>query len=311
VFFLVWLLMPAARAIAWKTKLLDIPQGRKGHTRPMPLSGGLAMFVGVAVVTIFFAGLQKLVAVLIIGSLLLMAVGWADDAYKARRKEFPALPKLLVQVLVGLLAFVCDIRFRGISFPWLGGDTGDYYLFPVWLSCLATVIWITGLINMVNFLDGVDGLASGATVFSAITLFFLAYVKGQGLTALIAVVLAGAALAFLRFNFFPAQMFMGDMGSMFLGYALALISLEGAMKGATLITLVVTVLALGLPVVDTVQVMISRALAGSPMYQADRRHVHHRLMSLGLSAKQTVVVLYVVSFIFSALSLLLFFWIIP
>lgn len=150
----------------------------------------------------FFAGLQKLVAVLIIGSLLLMAVGWADDAYKARRKEFPALPKLLVQVLVGLLAFVCDIRFRGISFPWLGGDTGDYYLFPVWLSCLATVIWITGLINMVNFLDGVDGLASGATVFSAITLFFLAYVKGQGLTALIAVVLAGAALAFLRFNFF-------------------------------------------------------------------------------------------------------------
>ena len=310
-FFLVLLFMPAARRLAWKTKLLDVPRGRKGHARPMPLSGGLAMFAGVAVVSIFFAGVQKLVAVLLGGSLLLMAVGWADDAFKARNKDFPVLPKLLMQILAGLLAFACGFRFRGIGLSWLGGDGGDYYLFPDWLSCLATIIWIAGLINMINFLDGVDGLAAGATVFSAITLFFLAYVKGQGLTALIAIVLAGAALAFLRFNFFPAEVFMGDMGSMFLGYALALVSLEGAMKGATLITLVVTVLALGLPVMDTLQVMISRMLAGSPMYQADRRHVHHRLMSLGLTARQTVVILYLVSFFFSALSLLLFFWIIP
>ncbi|USG66452.1 undecaprenyl/decaprenyl-phosphate alpha-N-acetylglucosaminyl 1-phosphate transferase [Brevibacillus ruminantium] len=310
-FCLVWLLMPVARVVALKAKLLDLPRGRKSHAQPMPLSGGLAMFAGVAAVSIFFAGVQKLVAVLLGGSLLLVAVGWLDDTYKTRGKDFPALPKLLMQLLAGLLAFASGIRFRGLGFSWIGGEAGDYYLFPLWLSCLATLLWITGLINMINFLDGVDGLAAGATVFSAITLFFLAYVKGQGLTALVAIVLAGAALGFLRFNFFPAKMFMGDTGSMFLGYALALVSLEGAMKGATLITLVVTVLALGLPVIDTVQVMVSRAMAGSPMYQADRRHVHHRLMSLGLSAKQTVVILYLVSFLFSALSLLLFFWIIP
>jgi UDP-GlcNAc:undecaprenyl-phosphate GlcNAc-1-phosphate transferase len=305
-FFLVYLLMPIAHWLAWKTKLLDVPKGRKGHNRPMPLSGGLAMFVGVLVMIIFFAGVQKIIAVLAVGGAILVGIGWLDDTYKAKQKEFPALPKLLVQLLVAVMVFFLDIRIHGISLSWLGGDEGSYIVFPVWVSLLATVLWIVGLINMVNFLDGVDGLAAGATVFSAVTLFFLSLVKGQELTALLAVALAGAALAFLRFNFFPANIFMGDAGSMFLGFTLAIISLEGTMKGATLISLVVTVLALGLPVVDTIQVMISRLMAGSPMYQADRRHVHHRLMSRGLSAKQTVVLLYLVSFLFSALSLFLF-----
>lgn len=264
------------------------------------------MFAGMMIVSAFLAGVQKTVAVLALGGAALMAIGWADDAWKARQKDFPALPKVWVQFLVATMVFFCDIRFRGVSLSWLGGDEGAFVTFPVWISFLATVIWIVGLINMVNFLDGVDGLAAGATVFSAVTLFFLAMVKGQDLTALLAVALTGAALAFLRFNFYPAKIFMGDAGSMFLGFALAIISLEGTMKGATLISLVVTVLALGLPVMDTVQVMISRLIAGSPMYQADRRHVHHRLMSHGLTAKQTVVVLYVVSFLFSALSLFLF-----
>lgn len=264
------------------------------------------MFVGLLLVTSFFAGAQKTVAVLAVGGVLLVAIGWVDDMYKAQQKDFPALPKLLVQVGVAVLAFLLDIRFRGISLTWLGAEDGAYVSFPVFLSLLATVLWIVGLINMVNFLDGVDGLAAGATAFSAITLFFLSMFKGQEVTALLAVALAGAALAFLRFNFYPAKIFMGDAGSMFLGFALAVISLEGTMKGATLISLVVTVLALGLPVMDTMQVMISRLLAGSPMYQADRRHVHHRLMSSGLTAKQTVVVLYLVSLLFSGLAVFLF-----
>ncbi|MGG1662293.1 MraY family glycosyltransferase [Brevibacillus sp. NRS-1366] len=274
----------------------------------MPLSGGLAMFVGLLLVTTFFAGAQKTVAVLAVGGAMLVAIGWMDDTYKAKQKEFPVLPKLLVQFLVAVFAFLLEIRFRGISLSWIGGEEGAYISFPILISLLATVLWIVGLINMVNFLDGVDGLAAGATVFSAVTLFFLSMVRGQDLTALLAVALAGAALAFLRFNFYPAKMFMGDAGSMFLGFALGVISLEGTMKGATLISLVVTVLALGLPVIDTIQVMVSRILAGSPMYQADRRHVHHRLMSHGFSVKQTVVVLYLVSLLFSVLSIFLFFF---
>ncbi len=165
-----YLLMPLAYRLAWKTKLLDMPRGRKGHSKPMPLSGGLAMFVGLLLVTSFFAGAQKTVAVLAVGGVLLVAIGWVDDMYKAQQKDFPALPKLLVQVAVAVLAFLLDIRFRGISLTWLGAEDGSYVSFPVFLSLLATVLWIVGLINMVNFLDGVDGLAAGATAFSAITL---------------------------------------------------------------------------------------------------------------------------------------------
>lgn len=216
------------------------------------------------------------------------------------------MPKLLVQIMTGTLAFAMDIRFRGISLSWFGGTDQSMILFPQWASYLATLLWILGLINMVNFLDGADGLAGGVTTFATTTLFFIALVKGQGSTALIAVVLAGATLAFLRFNFFPAQLFMGDAGATFLGFALGIVSLEGSMKGATLVSLAVTVLAVGLPVMDTLQVMVSRLLAGTSITQADRRHVHHRLMSWGLTAKQTVVVLYVVSFLFSVVSLLLF-----
>lgn len=272
----------------------------------MPLSGGIAMFLGIMLVIVLFAGWQPLVLVLLIGGAALIGIGVVDDWFKAKRKEFPVLPKLLVQLLVAVFAFFFDIRFRSIGLSWFGGDTDKLLLLPTWLSFLLTLFWILGLVNMVNFLDGVDGLAGGVTVFSAMTLFFVAFVTGQELTALIAVVLAGGSLAFLRFNFFPAQLYMGDAGSTFLGYTLAIVSLEGTMKGATLISLVVTILALGLPLMDTTQVMISRLLAGSPMYQADRRHMHHRLMSKGLSARQTVFILYLISFLFSAGALFLF-----
>ncbi len=267
------------------------------------------MFIGVVLVTLAFADGQPLVTALVVGGMLLVGVGSFDDWFKAQRREFPVSPKLIVQLLVAVIAYALQIRFGAISLSWFGWDSGEMYVFPQWLSFIATVVWIVGLINMVNFLDGADGLAGGVTVFSATTLFFIALVKGQETTAMIAIVLVGATLAFLRFNFFPAQMFMGDAGATFLGFALAIISLEGAMKGATLISLVVTVLALGLPVMDTVQVFVSRMLAGTALYQADRRHMHHRLMSRGLSPKQTVIVLYVVSFLFSAVSLLLFLYV--
>ncbi len=305
-FFLVYLLIPLAKRVAWKIRLVDMPIGRKAHEKPMPLSGGLAMFSGIALISLLLAGVKPLVVVLVVGGLMLIAVGTFDDWFKARRKEFPVSPKLVVQIFVAVFAFLMDIRFRGMSLSWFGSESGEIFVFPLWLSFLATILWILGFINMVNFLDGVDGLAGGVSTIAATTLFFIAVAKGHGLTAHLAVIIVGATLAFLRFNFYPAQLFMGDAGSMLLGFALSILALEGAMKGATLISLVVTVLALGLPVIDTLQVMVSRLLAGKPMYQADRRHVHHRLLSKGFSARQTVIMLYLVSFLFSAVSLGLF-----
>lgn len=264
------------------------------------------MYIGVVAVSSIFAGWQPLVLVLVIGGALLVAIGSVDDWFKAQRLEFPVSPKLIVQVLVAVLSFGMGIRFPGISLSWFGGGAEEILLFPVWLSFLATLVWIVGFINMVNFLDGLDGLAGGVTTFSATALFFIALAKGQGLTALVAAAVVGAALAFLRFNFYPAQLFMGDAGATFLGFCLAIVSLEGTMKGATLISFVVTVLALGLPVIDTLQVLISRLLSGTPMYQADRRHMHHRLLSWGFTAKQAVFLLYLISLILSAISLLIF-----
>ncbi|MET3291803.1 UNVERIFIED_CONTAM: UDP-GlcNAc:undecaprenyl-phosphate GlcNAc-1-phosphate transferase [Brevibacillus sp. OAP136] len=283
-----------------------MPIGRKAHAKPMPLSGGIAMFGGVLIVSMMYAEWDSLVVAVISGGVLLVGVGAVDDWFKAQRREFPVSPRLIVQGLAAIIAFALDIRFRGISTGWFGGDEGQMVLFPLWLSFLATVLWILGLTNMMNFLDGADGLAGGVTTISATTLFFIAWLTGQSQTALMAAILVGATLAFLRFNFHPAQLFMGDAGSAFLGYTLALLGLEGAMKGATLVSLTVTVLALGLPVVDTLQVMVSRLRAGLPVYKADRRHVHHRLLSKGLTTRQTVVVLYVVSFLFSLTSVCLF-----
>lgn len=305
-FFLVYLFIPLSVRIAWKLRLLDMPIGRKAHKKPIPLSGGIAMFVGMQIVSLMYAEWDQLVAAMISGGFLLVGIGAVDDWYKAQRREFPISPRLLVQGLAALIAFALDIRFRGISLDWFGGEEGQMFVFPLWLSLVATILWILGLTNMMNFLDGADGLAGGVTTISATTLFFIAWVTGQSQTALMAAILAGATLAFLRFNFHPAQLFMGDAGSAFLGFALALLGLEGAMKGATLVSLAVTVLALGLPVVDMLQVMVSRFKAGLPIYKADRRHVHHRLLSKGLTTRQTVVVLYLVSFLFSVTSVFLF-----
>lgn len=263
------------------------------------------MFAGIGLILSMFAGDEPLIWVLLIGGALLIGIGTVDDWFKANQMEFPVSPKLIVQLMVAAFAFLMDIRFEGMNLS-LFADQAEVVEFPIWLSFFATIVWIVGLINMVNFLDGADGLAGGVVTLSATTMFFISFVKQQSLTALIAIVLVGGTLAFLRFNFYPAQLFMGDAGSTFLGFALAIVSLEGLMKGATLISLFVTILALGVPVLDTLQVMISRLLAGKPMYQADRRHMHHRLMSKGLTAKQTVVVLYIISIIFSAVSLLLF-----
>lgn len=264
------------------------------------------MFAGMTFISLLFAEWDPLVIAMIGGGLLLVGVGVVDDWFKTQRKDFPISPRLLLQGLAAAIAFALDIRFRGMSLSWFGGGEGQMLLFPMWLSFAATLIWVLGLTNMMNFLDGADGLAGGVTAISATTLFFIALVKGQSQTALVAAILAGSTLAFLRFNFHPAQLFMGDAGSAFLGYTLSLLALEGTMKGATLVSLTVTVLALGLPVIDTVQVMISRILAGIPVYKADRRHVHHRLLSKGLSTRQTVMVLYLISILFSITSVFLF-----
>ncbi|MBO8171719.1 MAG: undecaprenyl/decaprenyl-phosphate alpha-N-acetylglucosaminyl 1-phosphate transferase [Bacillaceae bacterium] len=305
-FILVYLLIPVFRRGAVYVGMVDHPGGRKMHEKPVPLSGGVAIFAGIMLVLWGWTDESSLIYVLATGGIPLVLAGIIDDWFKSKGKDFPALIKLLVQLSSGLVVYLGGVRLEGISnFLGLNRFPAEFIPFPGWLSLLTTILWITAMINMINFLDGVDGLAGGVTVISGMTLFLVAFVRGQTEVAVLSAVVVGGSLAFLRYNFYPATVFLGDAGSMFLGYILGFISLYGAVKSATLFTIGITVLALGVPVLDTMQVLITRFRQGVPVYRPDRQHMHHRLLKRGLNPKQTVYVLYLASLFFSILSLLL------
>lgn len=301
-FLIVYALIPLTRKWAIKHRFVDRPSKRKNHRKPVPLSGGVAMFAGSVPPLVIWSGLNVRTALLVFGGAALVGIGFIDDWFKAKGKEFSPWPRLFVQGFVATAVFVFGVRFTSF-----GGFFGDQYVtLPIGLSYAATVIWLVGIINMINFLDGADGLASGVTAISAVTLFFISLAKGQDVTAVWLTILIGCSLGFLRHNFHPANVFMGDAGSAYLGFFLAFVALEGTMKGATVLSILITVLALGVPVLDTTQVMLSRLRRGSPLTRPDRLHVHHRLLSFGFHPKQVVMILYLLSLLFSTVALLLF-----
>ncbi len=296
----IYLLYPRSLRLGF----VDHPSIRKKHRTPISLVGGIGIFFGFFLSFFFLNGMNRFTYTLLTGSLALLATGLLDDWYKSREQELSAWPKLLIQIAVGLSVYISGYNIQGIR----GAGLWDYYLFPSTLSAIATIVWIVAMINMMNFLDGLDGLAGGIGAISAGTLFLLAVFREQSDTALMAILLAGACLGFLRFNFYPAKVFMGDSGSHVLGFLLGMISLQGALKSTTIATLVITVLALGVPIIDTIQVFVSRLLRGQPLYRPDHFHVHHRLKKGGFKDWQVVSILYIVGIIFSLLSVALFFY---
>ncbi|MCL6600037.1 MAG: undecaprenyl/decaprenyl-phosphate alpha-N-acetylglucosaminyl 1-phosphate transferase [Alicyclobacillus macrosporangiidus] len=298
-FVIVYALVPYVRRIALRTGFVDRPNQRKIHKEPVPLLGGLALYVGVVVTSALFGHAGNTFWGIAVGGFLIFAIGVVDDYYKTRGRDFKALPKFLTQILAAVVLLCFGVSIGGVSVPW----GGTYYTFPEWLSWVATILWVVAITNMINFLDGVDGLAAGLSAISAMSLFFIALLKGQAAMAVFAVVLMGAALGFLRHNFHPARIFMGDAGATFLGYVLAAIAVGGAFKSATLVSLVVPVLALGVPILDTVWVVIRRVRENRPIYVADKGHTFHLLMKSGLSQVQTVAFLYLLGVCFSLASI--------
>lgn len=304
-FVFVYLYIPVVTKLAYRFNIIDRPSQRKQHTGAIPLTGGLAIFLGVIPLLFIFLGFTRVTLSFFVGSLIMLGVGLLDDWFKGKGKEFSPWPKLFFQFVAAAILFVGGTRIYGIS-RWF--TEPGFIEFPVWLSLLATFLWVVGIINMMNFIDGLDGLAGGISGFVMLTLFFIAFLKEELAIALLAMIMTGAILAFLRHNFYPASIFLGDSGSMFLGFTIAFLSIEGAMKGATLITMVVLILALGIPIFDTLQVILTRVKEGRPIYKADRSHLHHRLLSKGLNQRQVVFILYLIGFGFSITSLFLFFF---
>lgn len=275
-------LTPFARWFALKVGLVDIPNSRRINKVPMPTGGGIAIFVGFLCASLIVDIPHFFVTVL--AALLILIVGLLDDRF-----ELSPGVKFLGQVVAVLVYVLWGPRIEFMSNPF-----GEM-LYLGKLSIPLTMLWVLTLINIMNFVDGIDGLTTGITLISAIALTTLAWTLGRYDAALFAVILVGVTLGFLPFNFNPAKVYLGDGGALLLGFLLAAVSTEGALKGATTIGLSVPILILAVPVTDLLCSVVRRFQRGVPFYEADRSHFHHRLLDLGFSQRQVVYVAYLIT----------------
>ncbi|MBC5732025.1 undecaprenyl/decaprenyl-phosphate alpha-N-acetylglucosaminyl 1-phosphate transferase [Pseudoflavonifractor sp. DSM 107456] len=286
---------PIVKSLAQKWGAVDVPKdGRRMHDHPIPRMGGLAIFLGFLLSVILFIpfvqtdGLGMQLQGMLLGAVIIVVLGILDDIY-----ALPALPKLIVQIVAAVIAVCSGNVIETISNPNIFSN--DLYWELGWLSIPVTVIWIVAVTNAVNLIDGLDGLACGVSTISSMTVLVIALTVAEPTVAVLMACLAGGCIGFLPYNTNPAKIFMGDTGSTFLGYVLAVVSIQGLFKYYTLISFVVPFLMLGLPIFDTCFAFIRRIAHGQSPMHADRSHIHHRLIDMGLNQKQAVAVLYVIS----------------
>lgn len=305
-FFAVIFITPFIKEKSIKIGFVDKPNPRKIHTHPIPVTGGIGLFFAFFIALFIIRGFSREFIGFFIASLLILLIGVIDDWFKSKGKEFGALPKFLVQVLACSIVFFMGIQIEGITNP----ITHKFISFPVWFQYIATVIWLFGMTTVINFMDGIDGLAAGITTISGVTLYLVALmnisiIASAKVSTYMAAALIGVAAAFLIFNRHPAKIFMGDAGATFLGFVLGTIAVEGTFKVATVVSLIVPILAMGLPIFDNLFVVLKRLKERKPIFKADKSQVHFRLLNAGLNQKQTVLFLYLISICFSLTSLII------
>ena len=302
-FLIVYLITPWLIKLSYKYSFTDKPTNRKKHNRETPLCGGLAMFIGFFIVYFLINNytLTSEKVWIFIGSLLILSIGLVDDFYKSRGKEFPIYPRLIIQLMAAFIIYNAGIVFRGFSNPF----TGEYIVLSNFLQFILTITWIFGVTTVINWSDGMDGLAGGLTLISSITFLGAAVILHQSESITMALIVSGITTGFLKYNNYPAKVFMGDSGANFLGFILSIIALDGAFKQATLMSIVLPILALAIPIFDNLFVIIKRFIDGKPVYQADRSQIHYRLEAKGFTPKQVVTYINMVSLAFSLISIIL------
>ena len=283
-----FLFIPKVRTFALKVGWADLPNARRLNQEPLPNAGGLAIYTGV-IAAIIIAGclspfvlakVQVAILAILLGGSVLVIIGFIDDQF-----GLPPLFRLIVQILTALLLVVCKIE---IHIDYFGGSIDQF------LSVLITVFWIVGITNAVNLMDGMDGLAGGVSFIAAMSLMATsAQFETRAAATLISAGLGGAALGFLRHNYYPSRIIMGDAGAYFLGYTLAATSILGNVKVTAITSLVPTIMLLIVPVVDTSQVIIRRLLSGNnPLSTPGKDHLHHRLLAQGFSQRHSAFILW-------------------
>ncbi len=293
---LVYLLTPLMGRLANRTGAVDRPtDGRRMHVLATPLLGGLGMYLGWMITVTLLVKVDRPVWGIIGGATIVVAVGLFDDLY-----ELEPIVKFIGQLLAIGVAIFFGIRVTHMGLPF----THIMVHFPLAVSVLVTAFWTAMIINMVNFIDGLDGLAAGVCGISALTFSIISLSTGFPAAGVIAAVLAGATFAFLRFNFHPASIFMGDAGSMLLGFVLACMSVQSVMKGTAAVALVLPLLVLGVPFVDLFLIVWRRWRRGVPFYSPGQDHVHHDLVLVhGFSQRKSVLLLYIWCLLLSALAI--------
>ena len=288
------LLVPIAKKVAHHVGALDIPNERKVHTKPMPRVGGLAIFAAFMIGYMLYAQSTTQMLSILIGGFVIFILGLLDDI-----KPIPAKWKFLVQLMAAaIVVFYGNIVLNDIS------AFGIHIVFPKPLNYIATMIFIAAITNAINLIDGLDGLASGVSsiYFATIATIALILNKLGGLDVILSLIMLGATLGFLLHNFNPASIFMGDSGSLFLGFMISVIALLG-FKATTLTSLIVPICILAIPILDTVLAIFRRLLKGESIGAPDKEHFHHQLLKMKFGTKTTVLIIYGINILFSAVSI--------
>ncbi len=301
-FVVTYLFTPVSKKISVMVGAVAYPRDRDIHTKPMPRMGGIAIVVGFMIAVMIFMpqlkdfDLKKTLGIAI-GGIVIFLLGFFDDILTLKAKQ-----KLFFQILAAVIVVAAGVKIDIISWPFIGDGTLkiDSNIISIPLS----IFWIIAVTNAVNLIDGLDGLAAGVSSIAAICLMVLAVLAGNDIAVVITISLVGACLGFLPYNFNPAKIFMGDTGAMFLGFILSIASMLGFFKGFMAAALIVPIIVLGLPIFDTTFAIIRRLMAGKPIMSPDRGHIHHKLIDRGISHRNTVLILYTISFAFGMLGIL-------
>ena len=301
-----YFLTPVVIKVSSEKGFVDRPNERKVHKEPIPYGGGIATFIGFLVASCVGMAIWKhlnpeipsrdvmLFCGFLVAAFLLCVTGFIDDII-----NMPAKVKLLCQIFT-----VSIVMFFGIIVNFVTNPFGEGLIYlPMYIAVPVTIFWIVGITNAVNLLDGLDGLLGGVSVISAIVFLCVALMKGQLLVAGIMAALAGSALGFLKYNFHPAKIFMGDTGSLFIGSVFGIASVVGGLKTTTTVAMIIPFLIMGLPIFDTAWAIIRRASNHQPIFKPDKGHIHHRLLALGLTQVQAVLIIYSINIVLGLIAL--------
>lgn len=297
-FLLAFLSTPFVKKLAKKIGAIDIPKDkRRMHTDSVPLIGGLAIFLGFLVSTVIFTEIDIKIIAILSGALIMVMLGVFDDKYALGAKF-----KLMIQIIAAAIPVIAGVRIERIILPFLKSGGIEFG----WLAYPITILWIVALTNAVNLIDGLDGLAAGVSAIASFSMFLIALMQGNYLIAVMCAALVGACCGFLPYNFSPASIFMGDTGSTFLGFVMASLSVLGLFKIHAIISFAVPFIAFGIPIFDTSFAIFRRIKEHRPIMSPDRGHLHHRLVDMGFSHKQAVLIIYAICIVLGAVAVLSF-----